>query len=124
MATKNRLSRGLTTIARHGRQSWCSTAAKLAAGVFGRSHALIADAAESTADILSSLIVWRGVVVASAPADREHPYGHGKAEPLAAGIVSIMLLIATAASLRQSRSNKSPSRAMNPLPSPSPCFWP
>ena len=66
--------------------------AKLFAGLVGHSHALIADAVESFADIFSSIIVWRGVVVAAAPADEEHPYGHGKAEPIAAAIVSAMLL--------------------------------
>jgi cation diffusion facilitator family transporter len=71
-------------------------AAKLVAGVLGRSQALIADAVESFADILSSLIVWRGIVVAATPADEDHPYGHGKAEPLAAAVVSTMLLLAAA----------------------------
>jgi cation diffusion facilitator family transporter len=70
------------------------SAAKFAAGVLGHSHALIADAVESSADILSSIIVWRGLVVAAEPADREHPYGHGKAEPLAAATVAVMLLVA------------------------------
>lgn len=65
---------------------------KLAAGIFGHSHALVADAVESFADIFSSLIVWRGLVVAAAPPDEDHPYGHGKAEPIAAAIVSVMLL--------------------------------
>jgi cation diffusion facilitator family transporter len=72
------------------------TASKFAAGILGHSHALTADAVESTADILSSIIVWRGLVVAAEPPDREHPYGHGKAEPLAAASVAIMLLIAAA----------------------------
>ena len=54
---------------------------KLVAGIVGHSHALVADAVESFADIFSSLIVWRGVVVAATPADEDHPYGHGKAEP-------------------------------------------
>jgi len=67
---------------------------KLAAGIVGHSHALIADAVESFADIFSSLVVWRGLVVAATPADEDHPYGHGKAEPLASAVVSIMLLIA------------------------------
>jgi cation diffusion facilitator family transporter len=67
---------------------------KLAAGILGRSHALVADAVESLADVFSSIIVWRGLVVADAPADEDHPYGHGKAEPLAAAIVSIMLMLA------------------------------
>jgi cation diffusion facilitator family transporter len=70
------------------------TCAKFAAGILGHSHALIADAVESLADIFSSIIVWRGVVVASEPADEDHPYGHGKAEPIAAATVSTMLLVA------------------------------
>lgn len=70
------------------------TAAKFLAGVFGHSQALIADAVESLADIFSSLIVWRGLVVAETPPDEDHPYGHGKAEPLAAALVSLMLLLA------------------------------
>ncbi len=68
--------------------------AKLLAGVFGHSQALIADAVESLADIFSSIIVWRGLVVAETPADDDHPYGHGKAEPIAAATVSVMLLLA------------------------------
>ncbi len=67
---------------------------KLLAGIFGRSYALIADAIESMADSVSSIIVWRGVVIAEKPADREHPYGHGKAETIAAAAVSTMLLVA------------------------------
>jgi len=70
------------------------TAAKFAAGIAGHSHALVADAVESLADIVSSIIVWRGLVVAAAPPDDDHPYGHGKAEPLAAAVVSAMLLLA------------------------------
>ena len=65
---------------------------KLAAGIVGHSHALVADAVESFADVFSSLIVWRGVIVAAAPADEDHPYGHGKAEPIASAIVAAMLL--------------------------------
>ena len=68
--------------------------AKFLAGFFGHSQALIADAVESLADIFSSIIVWRGLVVAETPPDDDHPYGHGKAEPLAAAIVSAMLLLA------------------------------
>jgi cation diffusion facilitator family transporter len=70
------------------------TCAKFTAGILGHSHALIADAVESLADIFSSIVVWRGVVVAAAPADEDHPYGHGKAEPIAAATVSTMLLVA------------------------------
>ncbi|HEY2084300.1 MAG TPA: cation diffusion facilitator family transporter [Verrucomicrobiae bacterium] len=67
---------------------------KMAAGIFGHSHALVADAVESLADVFSSIVVWRGVVVAAEPPDEDHPYGHGKAEPLAAAVVSAMLLVA------------------------------
>jgi cation diffusion facilitator family transporter len=68
--------------------------AKLLAGLLGHSQALIADAVESFADIFGSIIVWRGLVVAETPPDEDHPYGHGKAEPLAAAAVSAMLLLA------------------------------
>ena len=67
---------------------------KMTAGVFGHSDALIADAVESMADIVSSIVVWRAMILASAPADADHPYGHGKAEPIAAAIVATMLLLA------------------------------
>jgi len=70
------------------------TVAKCLAGILGHSQALIADAVESLADIFSSIIVWRGLVVAETPPDDDHPYGHGKAEPLSAAIVSAMLLLA------------------------------
>src|SRR5204863_10207848 len=71
-------------------------AAKMVTGVAGHSHALVADGIESLADLLSSAIVWRGLVVAAAPADEDHPYGHGKAEPIAAAVVSTLLLLAAA----------------------------
>lgn len=55
---------------------------KGAAGFFGNSYALIADAIESTTDVLSSFLVWIGLKYASRPPDENHPYGHGRAEPL------------------------------------------
>ena len=67
-------------------------AGKITAGVAGHSQALIADGIESLADIFSSLVVWRALVVAAAPADDNHPYGHGKAEAIATGIVAMMLV--------------------------------
>jgi cation diffusion facilitator family transporter len=65
---------------------------KLVAGLVGNSYALVADAVESFADVLSSLVVWGGLHVAAQPADENHPYGHGKAEALAAAAVALMLL--------------------------------
>lgn len=67
---------------------------KLLAGLLGNSTALLADAVESLTDIGGSLIVWRGLSIASRPADADHPYGHGRAEPLAALIVAVMLFAA------------------------------
>ncbi len=69
---------------------------KLVAGIVGHSYALVADAVESTADIVSSLIVWRGLRLATREADERYPFGYGKAEPLAAAVVSLMLLGAAA----------------------------
>jgi cation diffusion facilitator family transporter len=67
---------------------------KLVAGLVGHSYALVADAVESTADVVSSLIVWSGLRISARAADEEYPFGYGKAEPLAAAIVSLMLLAA------------------------------
>jgi cation diffusion facilitator family transporter len=67
---------------------------KIAAGYIGHSYALIADATESSADVLSSGLLWIGLRIAQKPADNEHPYGHGKAEPLAAIVISLFLMAA------------------------------
>ena len=52
------------------------------AGFFGNSYALIADAIESTTDIFASFLVLFGIKYSNKPADENHPYGHGRAEPL------------------------------------------
>ncbi len=67
---------------------------KIAAGLVGHSYALIADGFESTLDIFSSLIMWGGLKVAARPPDESHPYGHGKAEPIAAVAGSVSILVA------------------------------
>lgn len=67
-------------------------AAKLVAGIVGNSYALVADAIESAADIMGSVIVWGGLAVAAQPADEDHPFGHGKAEAIAAFVVAVMLV--------------------------------
>ena len=61
------------------------------AGFFGNSYALIADALESTSDVFSSLIVLIGLKISTKPIDKNHPYGHGKAEPIVAIVVSLTL---------------------------------
>lgn len=60
----------------------CLAVIKGLAGFFGNSYALIADAIESTTDIFSSFLVLFGLKFANRPADKNHPYGHGRAEPL------------------------------------------
>ena len=64
---------------------------KLLGGLIGNSAALVADAVESLADVISSLVTWSGLWIARQPPDEQHPYGHGRAEALAALIVSLML---------------------------------
>lgn len=63
------------------------------AGFFGNSYALIADAIESTSDILSSILVLIGLKIANKPADKNHPYGHGKIEPLVTFVVVAFLVV-------------------------------
>ncbi len=67
-------------------------AVKIFAGIFGHAYVLIADGVESTLDILGSLIIWSGLKLAAKPPDDSHPYGHGKAEPLAAIIVALAVM--------------------------------
>ncbi len=64
-------------------------------GIFGNSYALIADAIESTADIFSSMMVLFGIHYSTRPPDRNHPYGHGRAEPLITFVV-VGFLVASA----------------------------
>ncbi|HVU24230.1 MAG TPA: cation diffusion facilitator family transporter [Opitutus sp.] len=66
-------------------------ALKFAGGILGHTYALIADGAESLLDVMSSLFVWAGFRVASRPPDENHPYGHGKAESLAALSVAVFI---------------------------------
>ncbi|MDP1802947.1 MAG: cation diffusion facilitator family transporter [Bacteroidota bacterium] len=61
-------------------------------GYFGNSYALIADAIESTSDIFASFLVLFGLKYSNKPADKNHPYGHGKAEPLITFLVVVFLM--------------------------------
>jgi len=66
---------------------------KWLAGYFGNSYALIADAIESTADIFSSILVLIGLKYSNKPADADHPYGHGRIEPLVTFVVVGFLIV-------------------------------
>jgi len=67
---------------------------KIFTGIVGNSYALIADGIESLTDIFTSSIVLTGLYFASKPADEDHPYGHGKAEPFAGVAVAFGIFIA------------------------------
>ena len=67
---------------------------KIFTGIVGNSYALIADGIESLTDIFTSSIVLTGLYLASKPADENHPYGHGKAEPFAGVAVSFGIFVA------------------------------
>jgi cation diffusion facilitator family transporter len=70
------------------------SAAKISAGLVGHSFALVADGLGSGADVLSGLVVFFGLKIAVKPPDSDHPYGHGKAEPIAALCVGLSLVAA------------------------------
>lgn len=74
-------------------------------GYFGNSYALIADAIESVSDIFSSLLLLFGIKYASKPADKNHPYGHGRAEPLITFLVVGFLVCSAAIIAYQSIQN-------------------
>ncbi len=67
---------------------------KLLAGVYGGSKAMIADAMHSASDIIATAVVFVGIKIAKKPVDKEHPYGHGKVEPIAAAFVGVILVFA------------------------------
>lgn len=84
-------------------------------GILGNSYALIADAIESTADVFTSGILLIGLRTSLKPADKEHPYGHGKAESLAALVISLGLLCAAGIIIKESIVNISTPHK-NPAP--------
>ena len=66
---------------------------KLSAGILGNSYALIADGIESIADIFSSILVFLGLKYSQKPADKNHPYGHGRIEPIITFSVVAFLVV-------------------------------
>ncbi|GAB3169356.1 cation diffusion facilitator family transporter [Telluribacter humicola] len=78
---------------------------KALGGIFGNSFALIADAIESTIDIFTSFMLWLGLKWSVKPADKDHPYGHGKIEALIAVGIALALVIASAIITRESIEN-------------------
>ena len=75
------------------------------AGFFGNSYALIADAIESTTDVFASILVLLGLTYAKKPADKNHPYGHGKVEPLVTFVVVAFLVVSAGVIVHESIQN-------------------
>lgn len=71
---------------------------KITAGVLGRSYALVADGLESATDVFSTLLVIFGLRLSQQPPDENHPYGHGKVEPIITFII-VALLVVTASTI-------------------------
>ncbi|WP_251549925.1 cation diffusion facilitator family transporter [Neobacillus muris] len=69
------------------------TLGKIIIGWYGNSDAVFADGIHSAADVFASVIVLLVIKIANKPADKEHPYGHGKAEVIVSGIVGILLFL-------------------------------
>ncbi|MCM3568183.1 cation diffusion facilitator family transporter [Neobacillus mesonae] len=69
------------------------TLGKIIIGWYGKSDAVFADGIHSAADVFASVIVLLVIKIANKPADKEHPYGHGKAEVIVSEIVGILLLL-------------------------------
>ncbi len=91
---QNRFDRGVSSVLIGLSSNVILAVIKIITGILGNSYALLADGIESTLDIFSSVVVLGGIKISSLPADENHPYGHGKAESLAAMSVSLILLMA------------------------------
>lgn len=65
---------------------------KILTGVFGNSHALIADGVHSFTDLISDALVYMAAKVGERKPDAEHPYGHHRIETIAAIIIALLLL--------------------------------
>jgi len=70
------------------------TLLKLTVGILFRSQVLIADGVHNAGDVFGSLVTFIAMKISKKPADEDHPYGHGRAEVLSAGIVAFILATA------------------------------
>lgn len=88
---------------------------KLTLGIIGHSIALISDGLDTTIDIAKNLIAFRGTKIAAQPADKLHPYGHGRAETITSSIIGISVLFAGIVVLAQSIQNFGKTNAQDTL---------
>src|SRR5262245_21301758 len=68
-------------------------AAKLVGGLVGHSFAMLADAVNSLGDVVTSAAVMFALWFAQRPADKEHPYGHTRAEAIAGSNIALLVLV-------------------------------
>lgn len=70
------------------------TALKLIVGLLFNSQVLIADGVHNAGDVFASAAALISMVISKRPPDKDHPYGHGKAEVIGAGFIAIILVLA------------------------------
>ena len=95
-AIRDRAQKGARLIARGMALNAVLGVVKIGGGVVGDAYALVADGVESLSDIAISLLIWGGFQWAAQPPDKDHPYGHGKAEAVSGLFTSIVVLAASA----------------------------
>ena len=100
------------------------TLLKFAAGILGRSSAMVADAVHSVSDFVTDLVVVGSIKVSSRPVDKNHKYGHGKVETLATAFVGVVLFLVGAGIFWSGLNNIITHYRVEPLQSPSMiAFW-
>ena len=95
-ATKDRAAAGARLVLYGVSLNLLLGVVKVAGGIWGRAYALVADGIESLIDVGVSLVVWAGFKWAGQPPDRQHPYGHGKAEAVSGLLTATVILGASA----------------------------
>ena len=97
---------------------------KLAAGLFGRSQALIADAVHSLSDFATDVAVLIGLRFSSKPKDSDHAYGHGKYETIVAAVIGLALAFVGIRIAGSAIHRVFDAQRGHPIPSPSSfAFW-
>jgi len=97
---------------------------KLAAGIFGRSQALIADAVHSLSDFATDVAVLIGLRFSSKPKDSDHAYGHGKYETIVAAVIGLALAFVGIRIAGSAIHRVFDAQRGHPIPSPSSfAFW-
>lgn len=85
--TKKKIAAGLSIVS-----NVLLTTLKIIAGLFSGSLSIISEAIHSMSDFLASILTFFSVIKSSEPADKDHPYGHGKYEDMAGFIEGVLIL--------------------------------